>query len=123
MSRLLSITLSSISAILILSPEDGSRIYAKYYSAPHSQPTSASKVSGESQPYPTLKSQKTFEKGLLAKTAKQNSDIILYDNRVVVFKSESDVIIYVVGNRQGENEIMLYNVVLCIRDTLQLILK
>lgn len=73
-------------------------------------------------PYPDLKSQKAFEKGLLEKTAKQTSDIILYDNRVVLYKMESDVMIYVVGSVE-ENEIMLYNVVLALRDSLHLLFK
>jgi len=73
-------------------------------------------------PYPTLKDQKAFEKGLLEKTFKQTSDIILYDNRVVVFKMESDIMMYVVGG-VDENEILLYNVVLALRDALNLLLK
>lgn len=41
------------------------------------------------------------------KTAKQTSDIILYDQKVVVFKMESDVMLYVVGGLE-ENEVLLY---------------
>jgi len=73
-------------------------------------------------PYPNLKDQKAFEKGLLEKTLKQTTDIILYDNRIVVFKMESDVMLFVVGNAD-ENEILLYNVVLALRDSLNLLLK
>ncbi|RMD42739.1 hypothetical protein DV735_g2361, partial [Chaetothyriales sp. CBS 134920] len=73
-------------------------------------------------PYSTLKEQKAFEKGLLEKTAKQTSDVILYDNKVVVFKAESDVMLYVVGSAD-ENEILLYNVILALRDTLSILLK
>lgn len=69
-----------------------------------------------------MKSQKAFEKGLLEKTAKQTADIILYDNRIVLYKSESDVMMYVVGSID-ENEIMLYNVILAIRDSLHLLFK
>ena len=78
--------------------------------------------SGGSSPYADLKSQKAFEKGLLEKTAKQTSDIILYDNRVVLYKSESDVMMYVVGS-VDENEIMLYNVILAMRDCMHLLFK
>lgn len=74
------------------------------------------------QPYADLKSQKAFEKGLLEKTAKQTADIILYDNRIVLYKSESDVMMYVVGG-VDENEIMLYNVILALRDSLHLLFK
>jgi hypothetical protein len=41
------------------------------------------------------------------KTAKQTTDIILYDHKVVVFKMESDVMLYVVGGAE-ENEVLLY---------------
>jgi len=66
--------------------------------------------------------QKAFEKGLMDKTNKQSNDVILYDNRVVVFKVESDVMLYVVGGAD-ENEILLYNVVLSLRDTLGILFK
>ena len=69
-----------------------------------------------------MKEQKAFEKGLAEKTNKQTSDVILYDNRVVVFKMESDVMLYVVGGA-GENEIMLFSVVLALRDALSILLK
>ncbi len=58
----------------------------------------------------------------MEKTSKQTSDIILYDNRVVVFKMESDVMLYVVGGAD-ENEILLFNVVLALRDSLTILLK
>jgi len=108
-------SLISVTAILILSTDDGSRVFAKYYREPHQ--TAASK-----SPYPDVKAQKAFEAGLVAKTAKQTSDIILYDNRIVLYKSESDVMMYVVGGLE-ENEIMLYNVILALRDSLHLLFK
>ena len=70
----------------------------------------------------TLKEQKAFESGLLQKTAKQNSDVILYDNRVVVFKNEGDITLFVVGDAD-ENEILLYNVVLAARDSLAILFR
>ncbi|KAK5128583.1 Longin-like domain-containing protein [Cryomyces antarcticus] len=117
-------TLFSVNAILILSTSDNSRILAKYYSAPHAPagtPAHSTTYPG-ANPYPSVKEQKAFEKGLMEKTNKQNSDIILYDNRVVVFKMESDVMLYVVGGAD-ENEIMLYNVILALRDSLNILLK
>jgi hypothetical protein len=77
---------------------------------------------GSTSPYGDLKSQKAFEKGLLEKTAKQTGDIILYDNRIVLYKMESDVMMYVVGS-VDENEILLYNTVLALRDSLHLLFK
>lgn len=116
-----SMSLHSVIAILILSTDaspESSRLFAKYYNAPHTSATQPAPP----QPYPSLKEQKPFEKGLLEKTSKQTSDVILYDNKVVVFKMESDVMLYVVGGAE-ENEILLYNVVLALRDTLSILLK
>ena len=58
----------------------------------------------------------------MEKTAKSNSDIILYDNRVVVFKAESDVMLYVVGGVE-ENEMLLWHTLLALRDCLNILLK
>ncbi|KAI5466107.1 Longin-like domain-containing protein [Mariannaea sp. PMI_226] len=111
-------TLFSVQAILILGIEDGARIFAKYFSPPHSAPNAV----GPANPYADVKAQKTFEKGLLEKTAKQTGDIILYDNRIILYKMESDVMMYVVGS-VDENEILLYNTVLALRDSLHLLFK
>lgn len=46
----------------------------------------------------------------------------MYDNRVVCYKTESDVCLYVVGGPE-ENEIMLFSVVLALRDSLAILLK
>ncbi|EXJ69353.1 uncharacterized protein A1O5_07389 [Cladophialophora psammophila CBS 110553] len=118
-----SMSLHSVVAILILSTDsspESSRLFAKYYNPPHA--SAAPQHPLQSQPYPHLKEQKAFEKGLLEKTSKQTTDVILYDNKVVVFKMESDVMLYVVGGAE-ENEILLYNVVLALRDTLSILLK
>ncbi|KAI1639542.1 snare-like protein [Biscogniauxia mediterranea] len=116
-------SLQSVNAIVILSIDDGSRIFAKYYSAPHHAPTGICAASTTPNiPYADVKSQKTFEKGLLEKTAKQTGDIILYDNRIVLYKMESDVMMYVVGG-VDENEVLLYNVILALRDSLHLLFK
>ncbi|KAJ4992300.1 clathrin adaptor complex small chain [Stagonosporopsis vannaccii] len=119
MSRPLS--LFSVQAILILSIDDGSRILTKYYSNPHPPQGNQGDYPGQIA-YKTVKDQKAFEKGLLEKTAKQTTDIILYDQKVVVFKMESDVMLYVVGSAE-ENEVLLYSVVLALRDSLNILLK
>ncbi|PGH06819.1 hypothetical protein AJ80_08092 [Polytolypa hystricis UAMH7299] len=119
-----SLSLFSVNAVLIMSTEDSSRIFAKYYSPPHppaGTPANSTDYPG-ANPYPTLKEQKSFEKGLLEKTLKQTSDVILYDNRVVVFKLESDVMLYVIGG-VDENEVLLYNVVVSLRDVLNILLR
>ena len=116
-------SLFSVNAILILTTDDRTRLLAKYYSAPHppANAHAAEPVPGAS-PYPTAKEQKAFEKGLVEKTSKSGGDVILYDNRVVVFKTEGDVMLYVVGG-PDENEIMLFSVVLALRDSLAILLK
>ncbi|PNS14378.1 hypothetical protein CAC42_6891 [Sphaceloma murrayae] len=115
-------TLFSVNAILVLSSDDSSRILAKYYSPPHPPANAQGNDYPGANPYVSVKDQKAFEKGLLEKTAKQSSDIILYDNRVVVFKMESDVMLYVVGGAD-ENELFLYTVILALRDSLNILLK
>jgi hypothetical protein len=92
------VTLFSVNAVLVLSVEDSTRILAKYYSAPHPPaniPAGVTEFPG-ANPYPTLKEQKAFEKGLLEKTAKQTSDILLYDGKVIVYKAETDVILVII---------------------------
>lgn len=131
------ITLFSVNALLILSTSDDAspRVLVKYYSPPHTHSSTSSTTTstpntsstssstlGFSNPYPTLKEQKAFEKGLLEKTAKQSSDVILYDNRIVVFKTEGDVMLYIVGSAE-ENEILLYSALLAVRDSLGILLK
>ncbi|KAF9883824.1 Golgi-to-ER vesicle coat component [Aspergillus nanangensis] len=119
-----SLSLFAVNAVLLMSADDGSRIFTKYYSPPHA-PAGAAPNSTDypgANPYPTVKEQKSFEQGLLEKTNKQTSDVILYDNRIVVFKVESDVMLYVVGSAD-ENEVLLYNVVLSLRDALGILFK
>jgi len=112
------LSLFSVNALLILA-NDGTRILAKYYQSPHT--TSTTGATAEN-PYPTLKEQQAFEKGLVEKTAKSTADVILYDGHVVLFKAESDVMLYVVGG-VDENEMLLYQVVVALRDTLNVLLK
>lgn len=108
------LTSFQVHAILILTPT-GERVLAKYYSPPHTP-------AGTKQPYPTVKEQRPFETGLVSKTAKTASDIVLYDNRTVVYKAESDVLIYVIGGTD-ENEMLLWHTLLALRDALQLLLR
>lgn len=78
-------SLFSVNAIIVLSTDDGSRIFAKYYTAHHHAPTPGGGHNASNNgPYSDVKAQKAFEKGLLEKTAKQTGDIILYDNRIVL---------------------------------------
>ena len=117
---------SNGTAILILD-SDGNRIQGKYYSPPHLSTTSTTNqlqyiTTPQPNPYPTVKDQKAFEKSLSGKTKKQSSDVILYDNKLCVYKQGGDVTLYVIGGAE-ENEIMLYLVVVALRDCLDALLK
>lgn len=92
-------------------------MFAKYYTAPHPDPASPTLSTTT-----TVKEQKTFEKGLFNKTNKQNADVIIYDNHVVVYKQVADVILYIVARSLNENEAMLYQVIVGLRDALDILL-
>ncbi|KAJ3270344.1 hypothetical protein HDV01_007923 [Terramyces sp. JEL0728] len=68
------------------------------------------------------KDSQKLEKTLFEKTRKTNSDIILFDNLVVVYKPVVDLFIYVVGGLD-ENEIMLVGVLNCFIDACSNLLK
>lgn len=137
-------TLYTVKAVLILDNE-GKRVFAKYYQAPHdplaipsisNKPEASSKtksVGSKSKEHTTqdvsslsalVKEQKAFEKGLFSKTFKQSADIILYeDTAVVAYKQVGDVMLYIVGNTVDENEIMLYNTLIGLRDAITILLS
>ena len=85
-----------VKAIFVLD-SDGNRVCAKYYD----------------KSYPSSKDQLALEKKIHLKTKNSNArleaDIILMENIVSVFRSGSDVTMYVVGSSQ-ENEIILLTV-------------
>jgi coatomer subunit zeta len=107
------ISLYAVKAVLILDNE-GNRLFAKYYHPPYAQ--------SEVAHLANVKDQKSFEKGLFAKTNKQNSDVIIYDSSVVVYKQIVDISLYVVGGLE-ENEAMLYQVVMGLRDAIEILLQ
>ncbi|KAI9345136.1 Longin-like domain-containing protein [Zopfochytrium polystomum] len=100
----LNLTLFTTKAVIILDSE-GKRILAKYYS----------------REYPTLKEQRVFERDLFDKTRKANSEIILFDSHVVVYKNSLDVFIYFVGSAD-ENELMLSSTLQSFHEALSMLL-
>ncbi|KAJ8326048.1 hypothetical protein BDV3_003873 [Batrachochytrium dendrobatidis] len=98
-------SLVSIKAAIVLDSE-GHRVMAKYYSSE----------------YPNSKEQKTFERNLFDKTRKLSSEIILFDNLIIVYKSVVDLFFYFVGSTD-ENEIMLNSVLQGFSDALSILLK
>jgi len=80
-------SMHSVNAIIILDNGSGDRLYAKYYPEQGPHGAAGANATAPKNPYPDVKSQKAFEKGLLEKTAKQTGDVILYDGRIVLYKT------------------------------------
>lgn len=114
------LSLYTITAALILDSE-GERLYANYYK-PLLPNTSNDPTFNIPNPFPTLKSQEAFEKGLFAKTFKAKSNIIIFEDQIVVYKVIGDVAVYIVGSLK-ENEIMLYQVLTGVCEALDIVLK
>ncbi|ORZ41586.1 Longin-like domain-containing protein, partial [Catenaria anguillulae PL171] len=111
------LTLYSARALLILDAANGSRVLAKYYAPPAGMGAPPSAV--ESM---TVREQKAFERKLWEKTRKAlTSEIVLFDNHVVVYKSVSDVILYVVGTLD-DNEVMLSSALNTVFESINLVL-
>ncbi|KAJ3019337.1 UNVERIFIED_CONTAM: Coatomer subunit zeta-1 [Siphonaria sp. JEL0065] len=98
------LALYTTKAVIVLDSE-GKRLLAKYYSPD----------------YPTLKEQRVFEKALFDKTKKLNSEIVLLDNQVIVYKNSHDVFIYFVGT-MDENELILMSALQSFYEALSMLL-
>ncbi|KAE9550557.1 hypothetical protein FO519_006215 [Halicephalobus sp. NKZ332] len=99
-------SLYSIKGIAILD-QDGNRILAKYY---------------DKEVFPTDKEQSAFEKSLFQKTHKANSEIILLDGLICVYRSNVDLFFYVIGSA-NENELILCSVLNCLYDSVSTVLR
>ncbi|KAH9957249.1 hypothetical protein BC827DRAFT_1138285, partial [Russula dissimulans] len=69
-----------------------------------------------------LKEQRTFEKGLFAKTKKHGGDIMLYDGHLAVYKHSLDFIFYMLEGSQ-ENKFMLHSALIVFMDAIYLLLR
>ncbi|KAJ3031461.1 UNVERIFIED_CONTAM: Coatomer subunit zeta-1 [Siphonaria sp. JEL0065] len=98
------LALYTTKAVIVLDSE-GKRLLAKYYSPD----------------YPTLKEQRVFEKALFDKTKKLNSEIVLLDNQVIVYKNSHDIFIYFVGT-MDENELILMSALQSFYEALSMLL-
>lgn len=95
---------------MLILDSDGNRLLAKYY---------------DKNVFPTTKEQKAYEKNLFNKTHRRPdsvTDIIMLDGLTCVFKQNVDVYFYVMGSC-NENELLLVNVLNCLFDSLNMILK
>jgi hypothetical protein len=98
-------SLYTIKGILILDAE-GKRVAAKYYG----------------NDFPTVKEQLAFEKNLFGKTHRVNSEIIMFDNIIAVYRSMADIYTYVFGGAD-ENELILSSVLSALFETLSHLLR
>jgi len=99
-------SLFTVKCLLLLDGE-GKRIISKYYSKAL---------------FPTKQQQLAFEKSLFNKTNRTNGEIILFENLIVVYKSNVDVHFFVVGD-QDENELMLTSVLNAFFDAVTQLLR
>lgn len=94
----------SIKALVVLDG-DGKRVVSRHYKAD----------------YATTADELAFEKKLFDKTmrtnAKNEAEIIMFDNMVTVFRNSADIWFYIVGC-QSENELILVNVLTALYDAL-----
>ncbi|KAG1437185.1 hypothetical protein G6F56_013228 [Rhizopus delemar] len=102
---MVNLTLRSIQAVILLDGE-GNRVLAKYYGTEKTN----------------LKQQKQFEKGLFEKTKRAQGEIILYDNQIVLYRSNIDIFFYVVGSLE-ENELILLSMLNAFYDAVSTLLR
>lgn len=107
-------SLYSVEAILILDSQ-GERVYGKYYKPPHSSNDEGSKNLANS-----TKLQLDFEKQLFKKTHKKDSEILLYENHLVLYKEYIDVTLYLIGD-SNENELILQTAFDAFKNSLELV--
>ncbi|KAI8365548.1 clathrin adaptor complex small chain-domain-containing protein [Blakeslea trispora] len=103
---MVNLSLYSIKAVILLDAE-GNRVLAKYYGSEQTN----------------VKQQKQFEKGLFDKTKRaQGSEVILYDNQIVLYRSNIDIFFYVVGSME-ENELILLSMLNAFYDAVSTLLR
>ncbi|GME66561.1 unnamed protein product [[Candida] boidinii] len=111
-------SLYTIKSIIILD-SDGKRLFVKYFKGPHNPNKEEVDLSSITH---NEKKQLSFESNLFQKTHKSNSDIILLENQIVVYKEFADVIVYVTGDL-NENEVLLYNALQGLIGALEIVIK
>ena len=122
-----SVAIPSITAILVLDAETGSRVAVKYYTPPIPQ---------LANPYPTLPTQLAFEKRLFAKLHRTQPagglsmaggggggvDVLPYETHAVVYKVVNDVVLLLIAPA-NENELLLYNALVALDESLASLFK
>lgn len=115
---------------VLLLDNTGERIMAKYFQPPH-HASSASSAPGlqatlpqltSTNPFPNLKDQLVFEKGVFNKTRKAAGDIMLYESHLLLWKPMADATFYVVGPAD-ENPLMLSSLLNAITESVSGLLR
>lgn len=88
--------LYSVKALVVLD-NDGERLCAKYY---------------DKETFDTVEKQNQFEERLFEKTNNSDAEIILFEQLTIVFRSNVDLMFFVVGS-SDENELILSQVLEC----------
>ncbi|KAG1661091.1 hypothetical protein FOA52_012080 [Chlamydomonas sp. UWO 241] len=95
---------------LIMLDSEGKRVAVKYYS----------------QEWPTTATQANYEKTLWNKTrttnARQEAEIVMFEDYIVVYKYLGDLMFYVTGS-VNENELMLYAVLQAFYESVSILLR
>eukprot|EP00798_Chlamydomonas_sp_ICE-L_P022998 gene22998-30186_t len=95
---------------ILLLDSEGRRIAVKYYS----------------KDWPTVSTQSSFEKSLWNKTsranARQEAEIVLFDDNIAVYKYVGDLMFYVTGS-QDDNELILYAVLQAFFESVSVLLR
>eukprot|EP00197_Chlamydomonas_leiostraca_P007747 CAMPEP_0202884658 /NCGR_PEP_ID=MMETSP1391-20130828/41256_1 /ASSEMBLY_ACC=CAM_ASM_000867 /TAXON_ID=1034604 /ORGANISM="Chlamydomonas leiostraca, Strain SAG 11-49" /LENGTH=173 /DNA_ID=CAMNT_0049567879 /DNA_START=121 /DNA_END=642 /DNA_ORIENTATION=- len=95
---------------MILLDSEGKRIAVKYYG----------------NEWPSVVAQSNFEKSLWNKTsrtnARQEAEIVMFDNYIMVYKYLGDLMFYVTGS-QDENELILYTVLQAFYESVSVLLR
>jgi hypothetical protein len=93
--------LYSIKAVLLLDTT-GKRVLTKYY---------------DKHTFPTLAKEQAFESALFEKTRRSSSEILIFENCLIVHRSLHDLVLFFVGNIE-ENEIMIMSALTTYLDSL-----
>ncbi|CAM0139977.1 Golgi-to-ER vesicle coat component [Umbelopsis sp. WA50703] len=102
---MVNLSLYAIKAVVLLDAE-GNRVLSKYYG----------------KDYANTKDQKAFEKGLFDKTKRAQGEVIMYDNQIVLYRSNIDIFFYVVASAD-ENELMISSMLNAFYDAVSTLLR
>ncbi|BGP32447.1 Golgi-to-ER vesicle coat component [Rhodotorula toruloides] len=110
--------LNMVTAVILID-NDSNRVLSKFYQPSHPDPKNPNAFK---HPFQTLKEQRAFEAAIWEKTRRQNGDILLYENQLVLYKQSIDLTFYIVGPA-GENELMLQGVLTGFYDAVAMLLR